>query len=71
MIAIVVNGETRELEGETPLVEFVNVYGLDGRRIAIAHNGVVLYRDDWESITLHAGDRLEIVRMIGGGSAAR
>lgn len=71
MIEIVVNGETRKLERETPLVEFVTAFGLDGRRIAIAHNGVVLYRDDWEAIMLRAGDRLEVVRMIGGGSGAR
>jgi len=35
--------------------------------IAVAHNGTVLYREDWAAIQLRDGDRLEIVRMIGGG----
>jgi sulfur carrier protein len=71
VIHVVVNGEQRELEDEMCLVEFVTAFGLDGRRIAIAHNGVVLYREDWPNITLREGDRLEVVRMIGGGSTGR
>jgi thiamine biosynthesis protein ThiS len=51
------------------LPEFLTALELDGRRIAIAHNGTVLYREDWPAIKLHDGDRLEIVRMIGGGNA--
>lgn len=68
MVHLVVNGEPRDLAAETSLPEFVRQHGLDGRRIAIAHNGTVLYREDWPGITLKDGDRLEIVRMIGGGA---
>jgi thiamine biosynthesis protein ThiS len=68
MMHVVVNGEERALEEEMALPKFLNSFGLDGRRIAIAHNGTVLYREDWPSVTLHEGDRLEIVRMIGGGA---
>lgn len=65
---LVVNGEQRDLPGETSLPEFLSLHGLDGRRIAIAYNGTVLYREDWPGVTLRDGDRLEIVRMIGGGA---
>jgi sulfur carrier protein len=68
MVQLTVNGETRTLSEETSLSDFLSAFGLDARRIAIAHNGTVLYRQDWPSITLRDGDRLEIVRMIGGGS---
>lgn len=67
MISIIVNGQQRSLEREQSLPEYLNALGLDGRRIAVAHNGTVLYRDDWPSVSLRDGDRLEIVRMIGGG----
>jgi sulfur carrier protein len=65
---VVVNGEERLLEAATPLTDFLTALELDGRRIAVAHNGVVLYREDWPSVVLRDGDRLEIVRMIGGGA---
>ena len=64
-----VNGEERTLPAETALPDFLTAFGLDGRRIAIAHNGTVLYREDWPDVLLRDGDRLEIVRMIGGGTA--
>jgi thiamine biosynthesis protein ThiS len=68
VVNLVVNGEPRCLERETALPDFLAAFGLDARRIAVAHNGTVLYREDWPSVTLREGDRLEIVRMIGGGA---
>lgn len=68
MVRLTVNGQDRELEQELSLPEFLSALELDGRRIAIAHNGVVLQRDDWSSVILRDGDRLEVVRMIGGGA---
>ena len=68
MVTLLVNGTPRSLECETRLPEFLTAFELDGRKIAIAHNGTVLYREDWPAVILREGDRLEIVRMIGGGS---
>jgi thiamine biosynthesis protein ThiS len=68
MVRLIVNGEQRTLSGETSLPDFLANHGIDGRRIAVAHNGTVLYREDWPSVVLKDGDRLEIVRMIGGGA---
>jgi sulfur carrier protein len=68
MVHLTVNGEQRSLAEEMSLPAFLSSFGLDGRRIAVAHNGTVLYRDDWPSIVLQEGDRIEIVRMIGGGT---
>lgn len=67
MLTLHVNGEMRSLQGETALPAFLADLEIDVRRIAIAHNGTVLHREDWPSVVLRDGDRLEIVRMIGGG----
>ena len=67
-VQVTVNGQDRSVEEGTSLPDFLTQLGIDGRRIAVAHNGTVLYRDDWPAVTLRDGDRLEIVRMIGGGS---
>jgi thiamine biosynthesis protein ThiS len=68
MVLLTVNGEQRQLDKEMALPDFLKTHQLDGRRIAVAHNGTVLFRQDWPSIMLRNGDRLEIVRMIGGGT---
>jgi sulfur carrier protein len=68
-VHLIVNGERRDLPSETSLLQFLRDHDLDGRRIAVAHNGTVLYREDWAAAMLGDGDRLEIVRMIGGGSS--
>lgn len=67
MLNISVNGERRELIAEICLTDFLHKLEIDARRIAVAHNGVVLHREDWPSVVLHDGDQLELVRMIGGG----
>jgi len=36
----------------------------------VEHNGEIIERSAYESVTLREGDRVEIVRMVGGGGAA-
>lgn len=39
----------------------------DTRGIAVACNGTVIRRDDWEKTPLHDGDTLEVVKPFQGG----
>ena len=67
MIRVKVNGENREFPEATLLSEYVSSLGVNVKMIAIAYNGEVLRRDEWEDITLSDGDTLEVVRAVGGG----
>ena len=67
MIELVVNGKRVELDGPTLLLDYLRDKGVDWRAIAVEHNGVILQRDQYAGRTLREGDRLEIVRMVGGG----
>ena len=67
MIRVTINGEEREFPDEAPLSEYVSSLGVNPKMIAIAYNGEVLRRDEWDEITLSDGDRLEVVRAVGGG----
>ena len=67
MITLEVNGKPVELERPTPLVEYIESLGVDPRAVAVEHNGEILERSAYASTTLRAGDRVEIVRMVGGG----
>jgi thiamine biosynthesis protein ThiS len=66
-IELTVNGKKRKLEGEIDLPGFLKSLDVDVRLIAAAHNGEVIPRDQYGRVRLRHGDKLEIVRMVGGG----
>lgn len=61
------NGEPHECAESTTLASLVVSLALAGKRIAVELNGEIAPRSQHASITLHAGDRVEIVQAIGGG----
>ena len=67
MISLQVNGKNAELEGPTPLLEYLEKLGVNPRAVAVEHNGEILERAAYAGVTLREGDRVEIVRMVGGG----
>ncbi len=67
MITLVINGQERELAGPTTVAAYLTSLGFDSRYIAVARNGDVVERDNFEAVTLGQGDRVEIVRPVGGG----
>ncbi len=67
MIKVMINGKPRELSNTTDLVSFLGTLGVDMRSIAVAYNGGVLPLDQFPGVTLHDGDSLEVVRIVGGG----
>ena len=66
-IHLTVNGKPREIDREMDLPEFLRELSVDERLVAVAYNGDVIPRGEYARIRLHAGDTLEIVRMVGGG----
>ena len=64
---IVVNGEARELEPGTRLLDLLASLSLDPRAVAVEKNGEVLRRAQLGEVELQPGDRLEIVRFVQGG----
>ncbi len=69
MITLRINGKRVELDQQTPLLDYLEQMGVDARSIAVEHNGVILERERYATSTLRDGDTVEIVRMVGGGTA--
>jgi sulfur carrier protein len=69
MISLRVNGKPVELDGPTRLPDYLEKLGVDPRAVAVEHNGEIIERSAYTSVTLREGDRVEIVRMVGGGRA--
>ena len=62
-----VNGEDYELPEALTVAELVERVGLGDRRIALEVNREIVPRGEYAATRLHEGDRVEIVRAIGGG----
>ena len=67
MITLTINGKERTLEAPTPLVDYLDSLEVNIRSIAVAHNGMVIRREEFDDVTLAEGDQVEIVRAVGGG----
>ena len=66
-ISLTLNGKPRDVPAGTSLPSLIDLLGVDRRMIAVAHNGDVVPRDRYDDVVLGDGDRVEVVRMVGGG----
>lgn len=66
---VVVNGQERDLGGITTVAQLVRALGRDPDRpgTAIARNGDVVPRREWEHVEVRDGDTVEVVVAVGGG----
>lgn len=66
-IAIRINGEQRTIPTALSLEALLDFLGLDKNRVAVEYNREIVKRAGWTSVTVAAGDSLEIVQFVGGG----
>ena len=64
---ISVNGEARQLDGETSVSHLLALLGLPEAKIAVERNLEIVPKSAYDSTILQADDRIEIVHFIGGG----
>lgn len=64
---LILNGESREVEGPLTLDALIRQLELVPERLAVEHNREVVRRADWPRTLLAEGDRIEIIHFVGGG----
>lgn len=64
---IQVNGEPRRLPPGASVAELLEELSLSGRRLAVEVNQDIVPRSRHGEYRLEEGDRVEIIRAIGGG----
>jgi thiamine biosynthesis protein ThiS len=69
VIAIVLNGEPKEIAAGQSILDLVLSLNLPSDRLAVEHNLKIVKRDQWNGQRLQDGDKVEIVQFVGGGSA--
>ncbi|WP_282754107.1 sulfur carrier protein ThiS [Desulfuromonas thiophila] len=63
---LTINGAARAIMA-TDLAALLAELQIDPARVAIEHNGRILCAEQYSATGLAEGDRLEIVRFVGGG----
>ncbi|MFQ5750303.1 MAG: sulfur carrier protein ThiS [Planctomycetota bacterium] len=64
---IFLNGREHRCRSGTTVAELLAGLGAGGPGVAVERNGVVLSRDSHAATLLRPGDRVEVVRLVGGG----
>ncbi len=62
------NGDPYPLDGELSIADLLVRLSIDPRRVAVEHNLVVVKRSAYETTTVRAGDQVEVVNFVGGGT---
>ena len=68
---LTVNGKPREVETSADVLtlpELLASFEVNPRLVAVAINGDVIPKHEFDATSVRDGDAVEIVRMVGGGA---
>jgi sulfur carrier protein len=68
-VELIINGNPRQFPSPLTLSELIQQLGMKSDRVAVELNREIAPRDQWATVFLNQGDRLEIVHFVGGGLA--
>jgi len=66
-IKIYVNGDLKKFPLKINIISILESLNISSKHIAIEINESLVFRSDWEKTNLKDGDKVEIVKAIGGG----
>ena len=66
-IVVVINGEQRQVPAGVSVTRLLAHLGMAATRVAVERNLDLLPRAKWDATAVAAGDRYEIVHLVGGG----
>ena len=64
---ITINGEAKQVDDGATIAALLQSLDLDARHLAVERNLELVPRAEHARTTLQAGDRLEVVTLVGGG----
>ncbi len=67
MNKIYLNGNLTEINKDLTVEEFISTQGLNNKMIAVAINMKIIHKNDYDKTIISNGDKIEIVRPVGGG----
>ena len=67
-LTIILNGDSFDLDAPMTITQMLDNLDIDSRRVAVEHNLTVVKRAAFDSTLINAGDQIEIVNFVGGGT---
>jgi thiamine biosynthesis protein ThiS len=64
---VTINGKEEDLPVGLTVAELLARRGVHTTLVAVEHNGRILQREEFPTVAIAAGDKLEIVHFVGGG----
>ncbi|MEA2636024.1 MAG: thiazole synthase [Chloroflexota bacterium] len=68
-VTVTLNGKPRKVEDGVSLLDLLKELDVAPARVVIEHNREIRRKDDFAKTVVHAGDELELVYFVGGGSS--
>jgi sulfur carrier protein len=66
-VKIIVNGQPRDVEAGTTVDGLLDLLGVPRQFTAVAVNREITPKSEYRTVKLAEGDRVEVVRPMGGG----
>jgi thiamine biosynthesis protein ThiS len=66
-MTVTVNGRARQLPPSFSVAQLLELLQLEAALVAVERNQTIIPRNAFDQTSLQDGDRLEIVRFVGGG----
>lgn len=67
MIEIIVNGQPKSVAENLSTTGLIESLGLSPKAVIVEFNGAVIKASELSARQLSAGDRLELIQIVGGG----
>lgn len=67
MIEVMLNGEMRSVDPGLTIAQLLEKVGVKSETVVVERNGKLVTREHFGREPIAAGDRLELVRIVGGG----
>jgi thiazole synthase len=68
-VSVMLNGKPRTVADGVSLLDLLAQLNVQPSRVVVEHNRQIRRHDDFETTRVHAGDELELVYFVGGGSS--
>jgi len=64
---LMLNGSEADMDGPLTLLGLIERHKLKPEAVVLEHNLKIPPKHEWDRIELRAGDRVEILKFMGGG----
>jgi len=66
-LKVILNGKEEQVEAGTTVAGLVKLKGFNPDTVIVEFNNELVNQENWDVTVLKSGDRMEVLRFVGGG----